>query len=193
MNIPYVTVYDTVKAISALKNKKGHIDEIPVKIIKENKNLLAEPLSKLFNDSIKDGIFPTRFKLAKIIPIHKSGNNNISNYRPISILSVFSKIFEIMKNFLMSYLSKQKILNNRQFGFRLGLNTFDAINLFTSDLYHALNNHKSILSIFINFSKAFDTVDPKHSRRQITTLRYSRLCTKMVQIIFNRPISNYII
>ena len=92
MNIPYVTVYDTVKAISVLKNMKVYVDEIPVKIIKENKNLLAEPLSKLFNDSIKDGVFPTRFKLAKIIPIHISGNKtNISNYRPISILSVFSK------------------------------------------------------------------------------------------------------
>lgn len=162
MNIPLVAANDTVKAITALKNKKSNVDEIPVIIIKENKNLLAEPLSKLFNDSIKDGVFPTRFKLAKIIPIHKSGSKTkVSNYRPISILSVFSKIFEIiMKNFLMSYLSKQKILNNRQFGFRPGLNTFDAINLFTSDLHNALNNHKSIISIFIDFSKAFDTVDP---------------------------------
>ena len=51
-------------------------------------------------------------------------------------------------------------MNNRQFGFRPGLNTFDAINLFNSDQYNALNNHKSILSIFIDFSKVFDTVDP---------------------------------
>ena len=133
-----------------------------LRVIKGNKNLLSEPLSKLFNDSIKDGVFPTKFKLAKIIPIHKSGcKTKVSNYRPISILSVFSKIFEIiMKNFLMSYLSKQKILNDRQFGFRPGLSTFDAINLFTSDLYNALDNHKSIISIYIDFSKAFDTVDP---------------------------------
>ena len=162
MNIPIVTGSDIVKAISALKNKKCPVDEIPVKIIKENKNLLAEPLAKLFNDSIKDGVFPNRFKLAKIIPIHKSGSKtNISNYRPISILPVFSKIFEIiMKNFLMNYLNSQRILNNRQFGFRPGLNTFDAINVFTSDLHDALNKHKSIISIFIDFSKAFDTVDP---------------------------------
>ncbi|XP_045105188.1 uncharacterized protein LOC123500563 [Portunus trituberculatus] len=74
---------------------------------------------------------------------------------------VFSKIFEIiMKNFLMNYLNKQKILNNRQFGFCPGLNTFDAINVFTTDLHNALNNLKSIISIFIDFSKAFDTVDP---------------------------------
>ena len=65
-----------------------------------------------------------------------------------------------MKNFLMNYLNSQKILNNRQFGFRPGLNTFDAINEFTSDLHDALNKHKSIISIFIDFSKAFDTVDP---------------------------------
>lgn len=162
MNIPIVTENDIVKAISALKNKKCRADEIPVKIIKENKNLLAEPLSKLFSDSIKDAVFPNRLKLANIIPIHKSGSKtNISNYRPISILPVFSKIFEIiMKNFLMNYLNKRRILNNRQFGFRPGLNTFDAINVFTTDLHNALNNHKSIISIFIDFSKAFDTVDP---------------------------------
>ena len=162
MGIPLVTVNDIMKAISTLKNKKCNVDEIPVKIIKENKELLCEPLSKLFNDSISNGVFPRHFKVAKIIPIHKSGSKtNISNYRPISILSVFSKIFELlMKNFLMNYLNKHKILSNSQYGFRSGLNTFDALAKFTSDVYSALDNHKSIISIFIDFSKAFDTVHP---------------------------------
>lgn len=64
-------------------------------------------------------------------------------------------------------LNKQKILNNRQFGFCPGLNTFDAINVFTTDLHNALNNHKSIIAIFFDFSKAFDTVWPRYTSRHI--------------------------
>ena len=63
-----------------------------------------------------------------------------------------------MKKILLNYLNKHEILCNRQFGFRPGLSTFDAINIFTSDLYSSLDDHKSIISIFIDFSKAFDTV-----------------------------------
>ena len=94
MSIPLVTVTDIMNTITALKNKKCHVDDIPVKIIKENKELLGVTLSKLFNDSIRDGVFSSQFKVAKIIPIHKSGNKaNISNYRPISIFSVFQFFF----------------------------------------------------------------------------------------------------
>ena len=153
IGIPLLTINDTIKAITELKNKKYNIDEIPIKIIKENKDVLADPLTKLFNDSIKDGIFPSAFKTAKIFLIYKSGNKtNISNYRPIFEL--------IMKKILMRYLDKLNILNNKQFVFRPDLNTFDAINMFTSDVYSALDDHRSITSFFIDFSKAFDTVHP---------------------------------
>lgn len=78
MEFPEVTVTDTVKAISTLKKvkEKSHADEIPVKINKEKKNL-EEPLKELFSHSIKDGVFPIRLKLAKIILIHKSGGKLI--------------------------------------------------------------------------------------------------------------------
>lgn len=162
MVVPLITTNDTEKVINALKTKKGHIDEIPVHIIKLNNKLFSIPLTILFNQSISTGTFPEKFKLAKIIPIHKTGSKtDLSNYRPISILSNFSKVFEhLMKNQLMLYLKKNDILNSRQFGFRPKLNTFDAINTFTSDLYTELNLNKSILSVFIDFSKAFDTVQP---------------------------------
>ena len=65
-----------------------------------------------------------------------------------------------MKKFLIAYLKKHNILNDSQFGFRSGFNTFDAINTFTSALYNALDRKKSIISIFVDFSKAFDTVQP---------------------------------
>ena len=75
--MPLITDNDIVKA---------HVDEIPVKLIKENKRLLAKDLTILFNQSITTGVFPNRFKFPKIIPIHKSGSKiGLSNYRPISI------------------------------------------------------------------------------------------------------------
>ncbi len=74
----------------------------------------------------------------------------------------------------MMYLTKINILNNRQFGFRSGLNTFDAINTFTSDLYSALNKYKSIISVFIDFSKAFDS-PTKYYPRKIVFLWYPRV------------------
>ena len=162
MVMPIITELDIEKVITSLKNKKGHIDEIPVNLIKENKEVFAKPLTILFNQSVSTGLFPDRLKVGKIVPIHKTGSKtDISNYRPISILPIFSKIFEAtMKKHLMLYLTKKKILNDCQFGFRPGLSTFDAINTFTSDLYMALNKSKSILSIFIDFRKAFDTVQP---------------------------------
>ena len=162
MAIPPVTSFEIIKMISSLNNKSVHINEIPPHIIKENKESLSVPLAILFNQSISTGCFPDKFKIGKIIPIHKSGSkSDTSNYRPISLLPMFSKIFEsLMKKYLMSFLNRNNILNNRQFGFRSGLSTFDAINTFTSDLYTAINNNKSILSVFIDFSKAFDTIQP---------------------------------
>ena len=129
MVMPIIVNSDTVNAITSLKNKKGHINEIAVSLIKENKEILAKPLTMLFNQSINTGIFPDRFKLGKLIPIYKTGNKtDLSNYRPITILPIFSKVFEaLMKKHLLIFLNKMKILNNKQFGFRPGLSTFDAL------------------------------------------------------------------
>ena len=162
MAIPPVTTHETIKIISSISNKSVHINELPPNIIKENKETLSIPLTILFNQSINTGTFPEKFKIGKVIPIYKSGpKTDIANYRPISLLPMFSKIFEaLMKKYLMSFLDTTNILNNRQFGFRSNLSTFDAINTFTSDLYTALNNNKSILSVFIDFRKAFDTIQP---------------------------------
>ena len=84
------------------------------------------------------------------------------NYRPISLLSTFSKIFEsLMKKSLTNYLETNSILSTNQFGFRKGKSTFDSLNILTGDLYSALDNHQSAVLILIDFTKAFDTVNHK--------------------------------
>ena len=161
MSIPPLSPIDIINTIKNLKNKKSNIEEIPISLIKRNCMMIANPLSLLFNQSVNTGTFPSSLKKANVTPIHKSGSaSDPNNYRPISTLSVFSKIFEtLMKSKLMSYLQKNEILINSQYGFRPGLNTYHALNKFSSHLYSSLDNKLSVLSIFVDFSKAFDTVN----------------------------------
>ena len=163
MVVPIVNENDIINAIKSLNNKRSHVNEIPVYILKQNVNLLAYPIMTLFNQSIRTGKFPSLLKHAKITPVHKSGPlNDKSNFRPISNLAVFSKIFEtLMKKFLLRYLNRKNIFTPNQFGFRKGLSTFDALNQFSNHIYSALNHSHSTLAIFMDLSKAFDTVNHK--------------------------------
>ena len=118
------------------------------------------PLTRLFNDSIRQGTFPQCLKKSTTIPIYKSGPKcDPGNYRPISLLSSFSKIFEsLMKSALTQYLESNSILSPKQFGFRKNKNTFECLNTLTKDLYTALDDHNDAILILVDFTKAFDTV-----------------------------------
>ena len=163
MVLPPISTQDAKDIVKALKNKKSGVNEIAVSVLKLNLDKIALPITILFNQSVATGTFPAKLKKAKVTPIHKSGSNNIpKNYRPISKLDVFSKIFELlMKKHLIQYLETKNILNPSQFGFRSNHNTFQALNLFSSNIYSAIDNSLSVLSIFIDFAKAFDTVNHK--------------------------------
>lgn len=160
MVVPPIYPQEVINIINSIKNKKSNPKEIPLSIIKENKAKFAIPLSILFNQSINSGKFPQCLKHATVIPIYKKGSkDDIGNYRPISLLSIFSKIFEkLMKKHLICFLQTRNILNNEQFGFRQGLNTFNALNTFSEQIYSSLDKQNSLLSIYVDFSKAFDTV-----------------------------------
>ena len=159
MSVLPIAPQDVVNIINQLKNKSNK-NEIPTTLIKDNKHQLAIPISILFNQSITQGKFPQCFKHAKVIPIYKKGpKHEISNYRPISLLNTFSKIFEkLMKCKLNNFLHSKSVITSDQFGFRQGVNTFTALSTFSEKIYEALDQKKSFLSIFIDFQKAFDTV-----------------------------------
>ena len=160
MQVPEVTLEDVMKVIKSLKNKKCNLDDFAPCIIKENVHLLSLPISILFNQSVNSGRFPKSLKFARIIPLHKKGpKTDINNYRPISLLNIFSKIFEkLMKVHLISFIKKNDILSNMQYGFQQGRSTIDALIKFSSEIYEQLDKSKFLLSIFVDFSKAFDTV-----------------------------------
>ena len=115
----------------------------------------------LFNNSLSEGIFPERFKTAKIIPIFKSGHSNSTAiYRPISMLPFLSKMFEkLMCAKLESYLKSNNILCTNQFGFRKNSNTWDAIIEFLVYVHSSLDKKQSTIAVYLDFSKAFDTVN----------------------------------
>ena len=150
--------------ISNLKNSSSSgVDNIPVKLIKLCKAELAPILAHINNQSLLDGIFPDSLKIAKVIPIFKSGNSDlVSNYRPISILSVFSKIFEkVMHSRLQKYIFDKAILHGSQFGFRSKLSTCMALLDLLDKLSSSIDNGEVTVGLFIDLAKAFDTVDHK--------------------------------
>ena len=121
------------------------------------------PICYLFNLSFKTGFIPTILKTAKIVPIFKAGEtDNFTNYRPISLLSSFSKLLEkVAANQIMKYLNKFKLLYEHQYGFRAKHNTTQPLIHFLDKIYNALNKPVSeyTLGIFIDLTKAFDTCD----------------------------------
>ena len=155
-----VTQNEIINIVHALRNTSYGLHSIPSKFLKIVIQYLALPLSVIINDSIEQGVFPDILKRASVTPLYKSGSEkDIRNYRPISVLPLFSKIFEkCICNRLVGFLTKYKLLSDSQFGFRRKLSTVDALLNVVEDIYRKLNEKKHIVSISLDFSKAFDTV-----------------------------------
>ena len=107
------------------------------------------------------GEFPDIFKVGKISPIYKKGDEEkFENYRPVSTLPLFGKIFEkVIYSRLYSYLTSQGILHPNQFGFRKSHSTSHALNFSISEIQKSLKKNEHVIGIYIDLSKAFDTID----------------------------------
>ena len=163
MFIPYITEYEITQNIISLKNSSAGWDSIPASIAKQSILFYVKPLTQLINRSFELGIFPDELKLAKVIPIFKSGDKTqLTNYRPISVLIFFSKIFEkTMYNHLIKFINKNKILYKYQFGFRKSHSTNHAIISLVEKVNNALDSGNVLVGVFLDLKKAFDTVDHK--------------------------------
>lgn len=147
--------------IQTLKDGSAGWDAISSRVIKLTYSSFITPLTHIMNLSLLKGVFPSELKIAKVIPLFKSGDSmSFSNYRPVSVLPLFSKILErLMYSRLLSFINENKTLYKFQFGFREGHSPDLALIYLVDKISNALENGDFVLGLFLDFSKAFDTVD----------------------------------
>ena len=147
-----------VHLIEKATTKASQDNDLPVKIMKENADYFAEFICVQFNDSVNSSKFPSAFKCANITPIFKNkSRNHKTNFRPVSILLIVSKIFEKnMSNQLLSYF--EKILSKFQYGFREGFSTQHCLLLMLEKRTHPVDNKKAFGALLTDLSKAFDCI-----------------------------------
>ena len=162
--IKELTDEELQEALKTLKpNKSSGFDEINVNVVLQVIEQIFKPLKFIFNLSLRCGIFPQNLKIARVIPLHKKGDRTqVSNYRPISILPCLSKILErIMYNRLYSYIKQHDLLYDCQFGFQAHHSTDHALLKFVQDVNDNFDKNKYTVAVFIDLTKAFDTVNHK--------------------------------
>ena len=156
-----VTEQEIYKIIGTFKDSAAGWDDLKSSMIKHIKESITTPLVNICNRSFETGIFPSELKIANVVPIYKSGDEMVfSNYRPVSVLPVFSKLLErLVYNRLISHINENKLLYEYQFGFQKGKSTYLAIMMLVDKSTEALDQGECVVGVFLDFSKAFDTVD----------------------------------
>lgn len=155
------SVTEIEEVIKGLKIASPGHDDIHIKVLKECSGVVSPFLEFIIDKSFDEGSFPDILQIAKVIPVHKKGEkSDCTNYRPIAILSTFSKIFEkIIAKRLIDYLTKYNLISGCQFGFRPHFTTELAIHSLCQNIYNALDDKLYQLTVFCDLSKAFDTID----------------------------------
>ena len=152
------------KIVENLKPKLScGLDGISNLLLKRIIHVIKSPLCYVINLSLISGEFPQLMKLAKVLPLYKTGDRVIpDNYRPISLLPVLSKVLEtVVYRNTVEYLEKNKLIFPKQFGFRKKHSTSDAVMTLVGDSLKAFEKDFLVMSVFIDLKKAFDTVSHK--------------------------------
>lgn len=161
MYLSPATISEVENCIKAFKTSSSGYDDISPVVLKHAASYIAIPLTHIVNLTLKTGIFPDALKKAKIVPLLKSGNrSDIKNYRPISILPACSKVFEkIITSRLVTFFENNSLLIDSQHGFRAGRSTETAILQFINNVYQCLEKKHHVVGVFLDLSKAFDTLN----------------------------------
>ena len=161
MYLKPISVNEVREIIDNLDNKfSSGDDDISNVLVKLSSDVTIPYLTQIINKSFEEGIFPDDLKTAKVIPLHKDGSKlDENNYRPISLLIVWSKIIERALFIRMyAYMEYHNLLFNRQFGFRTKHSTIDALVELVEKIRLNCQNVKAI-SFFLDLKKAFDTIE----------------------------------
>ena len=144
------------------KNSSGY-DDISNKLLKILHPVITHPLTNIINMSLQEGIFPNDMKQTDTLPLYKGKERYYTtNYRPISLLLTLSKVLEkIVYKRTVSFLDRNNIIYNSQYGFREKHSCTDVVMELCTEILKARENNQNIISVFLDLSKAFDTLDPK--------------------------------
>ncbi|KAJ8721571.1 hypothetical protein PYW07_002346 [Mythimna separata] len=161
MYFPKATNASVTKLIKNLNsNKAPGVDNIRSVDIKSICDQMTGVIVKLINTSIKQGKYPEVLKTGIVRPIHKKGSfSDYANYRPITILPAIDKIIEkYVSNQIQSFYIKNDVLSSTQYGFQPNKSTSQLLSKFTDEVNESLNDKNHVILLFIDFSKAFDTL-----------------------------------
>ena len=153
---------ELLKEIKRLNPRKlSGADNIGARLVQLCPTVFAENLTKIYNNAMAKGEYPAQLKMAKVIALYKKGEKyKLGNYRPISLLSCLNKLFEkILCKRLVRFLEINHILFDYQFGFRKLHSTTLALIEFTDNIRKVLDEGNYAISVFVDLTKAFDTVD----------------------------------
>ncbi|CAM4403626.1 unnamed protein product [Lepidochelys kempii] len=135
-------------------------DALHLRVLKELADVIAEPLAIIFENSWRSGEVQDDWKKANVVPIFKKGKEeDLGNYRPVSLISVPRKIMEhVLKESILKHLEERKVIRNSQYGFTKGKSCLTNLIAFYDEITGSVDEGKAVDVLFLDFSKAFDTV-----------------------------------
>lgn len=187
----YFSVQDVHSAILSLSNSNCFdVYNINSFIIKSSSYCISEVLCHVLNICLDCGFFPDKLKVTKVIPVYKKGKKDVfNNYRPISLVPMLSKVFEkLISMQIINFLEQNKILSEKQFGFRKNRSTIDAVMSFVQNCLEGKEKKLFVGAKFYDLSKAFDTVDHNTLLLKLDVLGFSSLAVKLIKSYLNNRV-----
>ena len=178
------TEENIIKLIDRIRNDVAvGVDGINARVLKDGKAIIAPLLTKIINLGYKTNEFPDQLKVAVIKPIHKKDcHNTPANYRPISILSVISKVFERSAvDQLVKYLEEYNILSGSQHAYRKGHSTITSLAEVTNKIYASLDKGLIVGMASMDLSKAFDAICHTHLLQKLSDMGLHRNAVSWIE------------
>jgi hypothetical protein len=191
-SLPVVNNEMIESRIMKMSSKKSTgIDSISVRFLQLVINYICPSITFLINCCLREGVLPNIWKIAKVVPLFKSGNkNDLNNYRPISILPNVSKVIEsIVFDHIHHYLLDNKLLSDRQFGFRKKHSTIDALLGIQKSVLSAVEKKKKVCIVSIDLYKAFDSVNHLLLLLKLIMIGFDLNAIKFLSLIYRIAIS----
>jgi hypothetical protein len=183
-NLKTVSEVVVLNLLRSLKPKKScGIDGITSEILKIGSDVLVVPLTYIVNYSIVTGKYPSKWKIAKVIALHKKGDKKtLKNYRPVSLLAVAGMILEkVVALQIEEFFEKNNLLGKFQFGFRRNKSTISELLTLFDTILEAKEMRKEILIILYDLSAAFDTVPHQILIEKLQLYGFSKQAIKWME------------